>query len=650
MVKNPIEKLLDYKIPMFNINNLKIYLINPLNSYYYLTNKNYRFIDNRIYQYLLNQKEKYYNSKTTREIILKENFILLDKILKLVNIDELYQYSIKLMYQISPELGLNTTICVRKSYSSYFEHLSPYYKKNELIKLALNNNLIKKSISLIDLNNEEEYNICKIVSKNDVDFNIILIHTEYILKSNYKSIIKYYSKYGSFFINKFLRGEDNYVSNNLLKMTKEMINLVINAPPLDKDYQFYRFITNDNYLSQLNINDIFIDKGFTSFTRDPFYAPTTNKYNFGKVLIKVKFPKDIKGLGVFIELISHFKKEEEFILRPYTKLKLISKDEDYKYYHVDENFENSIKKKYEFEFVGFEKIPDFNIKIDNPKLIDDSILIGYDYIDKTKNLINKSSESKEFIIKIDNKEIIFKIHYYDSTGAYSKFYFFQVEKGVSLVNYNKNGEVIYNIEINDYISVNYYNKWTQNIEKINNNELIKIMNFIGKIYQINKIIIHPEYQSFIYFKIDNPLLDCFGFNYDLYLYLKKGEKRFNNENITSEFSYTLIDSFKNYYEFNSKNLIFMDYLKTLKKINYHQLLLKVIEEKFEFYWDVLKLSNNFFNPEDNPITNFYYQYNPLTQLYNQGLIDFIPINDKNIDFNLEKSDYYRIYRESFRRL
>ena len=139
-------------------------------------------------------------------------------------------------------------------------------------------------------------------------------------------------------------------------------------------------------------------------------------------------------------------------------------------------------------------------------------------------------------------------------------------------------------------------------------------------------------------------------DYDLHLYLKKGEKRFNNENITSEFSYTLIDSFKNYYEFNSKNLIFMDYLKTLKKINYHQLLLKVIEEKFEFYWDVLKLSNNFFNPEDNPITNFYYQYNPLTQLYNQGLIDFIPINDKNIDFNLEKSDYYRIYRESFRRL
>jgi hypothetical protein len=650
MVKNPIEKLLDYKIPMFNINNLKIYLINPSTSYYYLTQQNYRFIDNRIYQYLLNLKDKYLNTKTENEKIIHHNLLLLKSILQKITIDELYQYSIKLMYQVSPELGLNTTICVRKSYSPFFKHLPPYYNKNELIKLALNNQLIKKNISIDVLNNQQEYEICKIVSKNDVDFNIILTHTQYLLSSKKKAVIKYYSKYGSFFINKFLREEEKLVSKMLYQMTFEMINLIENAPILDKDYIFYRFITNDNYLEDLKINDIFMDKGFTSFTRDPFYAPSTNKFNFGKVLLKVKFPKDIKGIGVFIELISHFKKEEEFILRPYTKLKLISKNDDYQYYHIDSNFENSIKKKYEFEFVGFEKIPKFDIKIDNVPLIDDLILNGKDYLDKTKNLINKSNNSKEFKIKIDNEEITFNIHYYDSTGAYSKFYYFQVDKGVSLTSYNNLGEVIFHIEINDFISINYYKKWTQNLEKIDTNKLIKIMDFFGKIYQINKIIIHPEYQSFIYSNINNPILDCFGFNYDLYLYLKNNEKRFNNINITNEFSYLLIDSFKDYHKFNSKNLIFMDYLKTLNKINYFDLLLKIIEEKFEFYWDALELSKNFFNPDDNPITNFYYQYNPLTNLYNQGIIQFIPINEKNLEFNFEKSDYYRIYRESFRRI
>ena len=86
-----------------------------------------------------------------------------------------------------------------------------------------------------------------------------------------------------------------------------------------------------------------MDKGFTSTTRDPFYSPGL-KSNFGLVLIKVKIPAN-KNVGLLIENFSLFPKEEEFLLPPYSKFKLLSKDDNFKYYHINSDFEKLITAK-----------------------------------------------------------------------------------------------------------------------------------------------------------------------------------------------------------------------------------------------------------------------------------------------------------------
>jgi hypothetical protein len=53
----------------------------------------------------------------------------------------------------------------------------------------------------------------------------------------------------------------------------------------------------------------------------------------------------------FIENFSMFPKEEEFLLPPRSKLKLIAKNENFDYKHINENFEKKVKKKYEFDYI-----------------------------------------------------------------------------------------------------------------------------------------------------------------------------------------------------------------------------------------------------------------------------------------------------------
>jgi hypothetical protein len=127
-----------------------------------------------------------------------------------------------------------------------------------------------------------------------------------------------------------------------------------NTPILDNDYYMYRFIWDDKFLDKLNINDIFVDYGFMSTTRDPFYSPGLYG-DFGLILLKIKIPKNKVGIGLFMEIFSLFPKEEEFLLTPYSKFKLISKDNNFKYYHTHPEFEKLINKKYEFEYIEYDE-------------------------------------------------------------------------------------------------------------------------------------------------------------------------------------------------------------------------------------------------------------------------------------------------------
>ena len=121
---------------------------------------------------------------------------------------------------------------------------------------------------------------------------------------NLISWICYYSFTGSFIFNKFLRilnvkTTHKELQLSLLKINPifyhglhKLVTIIENSPALDNDYNIYRFIWDDSFIMGLNEGDIFMDRGFISTTRDPFYSPGLNG-NFGLILVKIKIPKNI---------------------------------------------------------------------------------------------------------------------------------------------------------------------------------------------------------------------------------------------------------------------------------------------------------------------------------------------------------------------
>ena len=217
------------------------------------------------------------------------------------------------------------------------KHLIPYYSKQELIKLSKNMQIKIKDIDNIDLivlsDKEKHHNFCELVSKNDISYEEILNHTKQIFDNNIISWICFYSFIGSFLLNNILRTKST-ISSFLYEGLNKISHL--NSMPLNKNYFIYRFSWDDEYLKNLKINDIFVDSGFMSATRNPFYSPGVNSNGqFGLVLLKIHLPKNIKDMGIFIENFSLFPNEQEFLLYPYSKLKLISKNDNFKYYHTN---------------------------------------------------------------------------------------------------------------------------------------------------------------------------------------------------------------------------------------------------------------------------------------------------------------------------
>jgi hypothetical protein len=248
-----------------------------------------------------------------------------------------------------------------------------------------------------------------------------------------------------------------------------------NSKSLDKNYIVYRFIWDDTFISNLKPGQTVVDKGFLSTTRDPFYSPGLTG-NFGLTLIKINVPKDIKGLGLFIENFSLFQKEEEFLLPPFTKLKLLSKDDNFKYYHTNEAFEKLIKKKYEFEYVStdFSFLNKYKIN-NNIKEIKDFkkyMLPGDDRISLFKNFISDSTQ-----IKINNNYLL-NCMFFDSTenSSYTKLYYNKIKDGL-LISIYDNGYPFLNIECGKELVVNYINKfYNYGQTKVEiNNELLEII-------------------------------------------------------------------------------------------------------------------------------------------------------------------------------
>ena len=653
-LKNKTDKVnlskFENLIPMYDIYTQKIYPIKKENLFHSLTELNYRFINHEIVKWI-NQiydknlkKSKSLKGEEKEQIQnlierIKEMLTIIDN----YDIDTLIDVSYKVLYHYSTSLGLSVSICKRNSFNPFIFYLKPYYTKIELIKLGQNMGIIDtklKAENLIDV--EKHYEICKKISNNDVSFDEIKEHTINILDNKHISDIVFYSFIGASLLNKFLRTNTQYKLNKFFyNKLINLVNTIKNSPPLDNDYQTYRFIAEDSFLKNLKIGDTFIDKGFTSTTRDPFYSPGMNG-TFGLILIKINFEKNIKGTGLFIEHFSLFPKEEEYLLAPFSKLKLVSKNDNFKYYHINENFEKTIYKKYEFDFISVDYSWMKKISLVN----EPSIIINFnDFLnihpENKMQLLSKLKNMNNEFNELNIKGKLFHAFYFDSTESYSKFYLNKIQKGLSLIHFDSNGYPLIFIEMGKELVINYIHNcyFYNNKEKLDEKFLIELLTDIGLHFNYKTAKIYNEYNNFSSFKenyYSNQEVFLYLHHYDntLYQYLKNNTKPYKFE-IFYKNNFRKLDLLLNSkLDEESKTKFNFDgnYLKDL--------IINIIENNFYQYASVV----NYFKLEDYAFGTF----NILDKLVSMGKIN--SMMDINYNDDDDGDEIFKLtYRQPLRR-
>lgn len=719
-IKSLISEI-DNKIPLYDAYKKNLLMVCKENVYERVIYQSYRFPNKSLILTLKNrQKELKKLLKTTdvgefnatlkkhinnekgikygiihQKINLQDEYHKLElmlSFLKSFNIRVLESTYMKTFYLYANEVGKNITVCFRPSFMAYYSHLNPYYTRSELINMALNMELIKPSNKFYDQN--KVMNLCYAVNKNDISANTIIKHQEYIISENKIGLVQYYSLQGSYFMNQYLRGLIGYdFKNELLeRIITSTWELILGAPEFDKEYILYRFIHDDSYLKHLNVGDEFIESGFISTTRDPFYKSET--YKFGFILIKIRIPANIKGVGLCFESYSHFPEEQEIVLPPLSVLKLIKKDSNALYYHTDDNFASKVNTRYEFEYVGSKHMK----MVDRPKLT-----AIYEYIqivdflkiqkhtsltiyEKIKKFISEYvNEIFQFKTKIGNNEYDLITEWYDSTNAYKKFYASTLNNGFSIYTI-VNNNITFFIELGEnnnvpYMYVNYYFKYASasKCSGITDTDFIKFLSTIAYYFDIKHVILYAEYTT-----CDIKTAHCNennknnedgeldmqihkGGNYciDFYRYFKYNEKRFYNKNIridTTElkpfFSYYELDRLKTVspnviLQKEDRDEIYQLYNKTYKlykKGNYNiaDFYVWIIEN----YCAYLKIFINKMHrvySANNPFKLDFYILDPNRYLYNKNLIydypnetnyvdDIYPANI-SIDNRIPKNEY-----------
>ncbi len=640
--KIALSQYSDY-IPMYDIFSDNIYPINSMKLYYRLVNCHYRFITDEIKQWIINKRDKL-DSKT-------DKFKHYDNMLKIIDnydLEYLEKTSYETLYRYSPDYGLSISICKRNSFHPYSFHLNPYYTKNELIKLGMNNKLIEtlKPSDLVD--KKLHYDICKLVSKNDISYDTILNHMNLIIENKCVSWINFYSMTGSYLFNKILR-EKLPINQYLYDGLNKIIN-TINKAELPNDYYFYRFVWDDEYLKKLNIGDIFVDKGFTSTTRDPFYSPGV-KMDFGLVLVKINIPKKIKGVGLLIENFSLFPKEEEFLIQPFSKLKLVARNDKARYYHINEKFEKIIKKKYEFDLVSITN--DYKLKVE-PDYKIPSIELHELNININTSISSRVDLFKTFLEKCDtygqfryNNEVYFA-QWFDSTGSYANLYKNKTKDGFIIYKY-KDGYPILSIEMGEELYVNfqksvcYYDEYDNN----NNNNNISIISHIARIFKYKTTYVYFDYKNFTEFKdnYDNETeyLSTKLYCSTIYDYYKKNVKN-ENSYFKYEFGFWKLDNIGK--ESVSRETI-NKVNKEIKDIKWKDFYILIVEKYFHLYKKLEEWMNEMF---ENMFNKNYYTFNILPYLNKQGYhIEDIPTLSHITSFD-RGAIFSQVYRENIRRV
>jgi hypothetical protein len=688
---------LEYKMPLFDIYTSNIYLILRENIYNRVTYNHYRYPSKIVLEKLKDEYNKM-NDINTDDVLQKRKinkYKLMIEFLDNFNLDILEQTYYRMLYKYSLELGKNIIFCKRPSFNKYIHNTKPYYSKTQIINLALNMNIIK-NIEKDDIDKLDVNGLCNKVSSNDINYNILLEHQKHIIKNDKMGLIQYYSVQGSFFVNRYLRNQVKYKSFNstLDEIIKPMYKLCITAPAFDKDYILYRFVKEDSYLRKISIGDIFTEDAFMSTTRDPFYRADT--FEFGLILMKIRIPKNKKGIALCVETISHFPNEQEIIFPPGSQFKLISRDDNTLYYHTDPVFSSKVKTKYEFEWIGCEYIEKKREKERTLNEVNFLSLKKPDLNTLDERIESFSNEvldiTSRFEIKVNNKKYTVIAEYFDSIGSYNKFYAINTSNGFSLYSLY-NGYLLFMIEIGEInnrtqMHINYYVKYNTLMKEeiISDNDFLKLISSVAYYFNVERIVIYTENKPcsmMVYNKIqrhenkdknkkdgenndkdeenNDKKINILTGNYcvDFYDYLKHNKKKYKNTDITnielkSYFSYYDLDLLKS---INPETFLNRDddelyqlYHKNYK-LDYPSATLAdyyvwLIENKC-YLVDYLVVRMGRAYKTKNPFENDYYILDPYTYLYNRGEIKVygsITIDDiiTNRKKNIIPTNEYRL--------
>jgi len=714
-IKKRISRI-ENKIPLYDEYTKNIYLISNTNVYDRVIYNHYRFPNTELYDVLLKRKKKL--EKTIKDIIASETdksltsstststslsksstngnsdpdttirqdiaqknvkkkseffkLNLMIQFLQSFKLDILETTYIKVFYFYANAVGKDITICKRPSFIRWFKHTRPFYSRRELINLALNMELIKSSNKYYD--NEGLNKLCEMIRSNDISRKVIIKHQEYIIKDNRIGIIQYYSFQGSYFLNRYLRG--NIVTYN--KVYEDIINsmtkLINGAPAFNKSYILYRFVHSDDHIQFLNVGDQYIEPSFISTTRDPFYQPET--YKFGFILIKIHIPANVKGVGLCIESYSHFQDEQEIIFGPGSILRLDKKDNNVPYYHIDSKYSTKIETRYEFTYMG--RGPLYIEKKDKIKHIEmvdflaisdiDVMTVGERIKYFMKTYVNTNFQ---FVVSVGDNKYTMLAEYYDSMNAYRKLYACKTNNGFSMYTIVDN-YILFFIEIGETngietIYVNYYFKYASNnkTKNIDDSDFLKFISSIAYWFKIRNVVIYAEYLSCDECYDENKLKLYYGGNYcvDFYKYLKNKYRRFSN--IKAPIDSTIVKPMFDYYDLDilfetdpvtiliEKDEIYQIYDKSYKILadkarwNLADFYIWIVENQCVYLNDLLGKMYRLYGFV-NPFERDLYLCDPYMFLYGIGLLDAIPesidideLFNKNITEILPNKNVYR---------
>jgi len=688
--KNNLSRL-SYKIPLFDYTTKNIYLIVAEDVFIKVSIFDYRFPDNRIMNLLQNTIKELHNIKIPNAEWIDQYINKINK-----NINFLSNFNLILLKETFTDIFLNTnpttrelTSCIKPSYLPYQNYQSPYYTKSELVSMALNLNLVEfTNKNPWSYSKSEIKKICDSLSEYEIKTQMLIFNQLYILYNNAKSYVQYYSLFGSYYFNSYLRNTNSTTDPELDTHIDNILQIIKKAPQFDSDYEVYRFIESDDYLSDLKIGDIFNERSFISTTRNPFYSMKDNVFGF--IILKIKLKKKIPGIALLIESYSNYPHEQEVLLPP-SKLKLVSIDSDFKYYHWNKLAERKIIKKYVFEYV---ETISYDIKDYTSNYLKfDGFILEIDFFNKSYgkntsesmynffNSLTKVNLRRFFYSKIGQTTYKFSAYFLTQNKVYSKFFFLQKSDDENrllgdeiylTIQNPSNGEIELIVEIRNIISINYYHRFSGLKNNIPDNDLLHWLSGLAKSLNISTIIIHGNYSSYAHVvekilsksnfdqetlldnfitlqnqNIDNPdtnilnlyTADINTYCIDLVEYIFEKKKRFDKKSyINRRVPFHLIDKLNNvnfeqlYQKYGIKEYIYEELYRIFLKLNKPNISVidfyKIIHNLYPYM--ILNLHNLIVLslPKSSVLPwHFYYIFKPFEYLFEKELIQFLPTTD-----------------------